>query len=188
MGIVFMDERGRDFTFIDTGRHLETGAGHGARLSPALARDLGIIAVMDQLAGDDPVAVSVAVPQRYPQRDQHQVGDLAGGRVPGHDPLGEHVEDERDVHQAGPGPHDGEVGHPDPVGRGRGEVTLQQVAGPRVSLSRDRGAYPLGSSTSFHAKGFHGPVDGAASHVRLPRPAQQGGHLAPPSTGSPGWP
>lgn len=40
IGIVFMDERGRDFTFIDTGCALEAWAGQGARLSPALARDL----------------------------------------------------------------------------------------------------------------------------------------------------
>ena len=40
IGIVFMDERGRDFTFIDVGTALEAWAGQGARLSPALARDL----------------------------------------------------------------------------------------------------------------------------------------------------
>ncbi|MBT9257725.1 hypothetical protein KMZ32_06240 [Phycicoccus sp. MAQZ13P-2] len=35
-----MDERGRDFTFTDTGRALEAWCGQGARLSPTLARDL----------------------------------------------------------------------------------------------------------------------------------------------------
>ena len=40
VGIVFMDELGRDFTFIDTGCALEAWAGQGARLSPALARDV----------------------------------------------------------------------------------------------------------------------------------------------------
>jgi hypothetical protein len=35
-----MDDRGRDFTFIDTGVALEVFAGQGARLTPALARDL----------------------------------------------------------------------------------------------------------------------------------------------------
>ena len=40
LGIVFMDDRGRDFTFIDTGVALEVFAGQGARLTPALARDL----------------------------------------------------------------------------------------------------------------------------------------------------
>ena len=40
LGIVVMDERGRDFTFTDTGHALEARAGQRARLSPALARDL----------------------------------------------------------------------------------------------------------------------------------------------------
>jgi len=40
LGIVVMDERGRDFTFTDTGHALEARAGQRSRLSPALARDL----------------------------------------------------------------------------------------------------------------------------------------------------
>ena len=40
LGIGVMDERGRDFTFTDTGHALEARAGQRARLSPALARDL----------------------------------------------------------------------------------------------------------------------------------------------------
>ncbi len=39
-GIVFMDARGRDFTFADTGRHLEAWCAQGSRLTPAMARDL----------------------------------------------------------------------------------------------------------------------------------------------------
>jgi hypothetical protein len=37
------------------------------------------------------------VPQRDPQWCQDQVGDLGGGGMPAHDPLGEHVDDEGDV-------------------------------------------------------------------------------------------
>lgn len=40
LGIVLMDERGRDVTFTDTGHALEVWACQRARLSPALARDL----------------------------------------------------------------------------------------------------------------------------------------------------
>lgn len=40
LGIVLVDSRGRDFTFIDTGHALEAWAGQGARLSAAMARDL----------------------------------------------------------------------------------------------------------------------------------------------------
>jgi len=39
-GIVFMDARGRDFAFADTGRHLQAWCGQGSRLTPAMARDL----------------------------------------------------------------------------------------------------------------------------------------------------
>jgi hypothetical protein len=40
LGIVVMDEHGRDVTLTDTGHALEVWAGQRARLSPALARDL----------------------------------------------------------------------------------------------------------------------------------------------------
>ena len=61
------------------------------------------VGVTDQLGGGR-VALAVALPQRHPQRGHHQVGGLGRGRVPGHDPLGEHVEDERDVDEPGPRP------------------------------------------------------------------------------------
>jgi hypothetical protein len=35
-----MDARGRDFTFADTGRHLQAWWPQGSRLTPAMARDL----------------------------------------------------------------------------------------------------------------------------------------------------
>jgi len=62
------------------------------------------VGVVDQLAGLHGVTVAVALPQRDPQRGEHQLGAFVGGRVPGHDPLGVHVEDERDVDEPGPGP------------------------------------------------------------------------------------
>ena len=40
LGIVVMDERGRNVTFTDIGHDLEVWAGQRARLSPSLARDL----------------------------------------------------------------------------------------------------------------------------------------------------
>lgn len=48
-----------------------------------------------QLFGPDRVAVPASLPQRDPQRDHDQVDVLAGLGVPGDDPLGEHVHDER---------------------------------------------------------------------------------------------
>jgi hypothetical protein len=70
-------------------------------------RDGGVltagVGVADQLARHDGVAVAVALPQRHPQRDVDQVDVLGGRGVPGDDLLGEHVEDERDVDEPGPG-------------------------------------------------------------------------------------
>ena len=55
------------------------------------------IGVVDQLGGDDRVAVVVALPDRHPQRRHHQVGRFRGRRVPGHDPLRVDIHDERDI-------------------------------------------------------------------------------------------
>ena len=40
------------------------------------------------------------VPQRDPQWCQDDVGDLGGGGMPAHDPLGEDVDDEGDVDES----------------------------------------------------------------------------------------
>ena len=61
----------------------------------------------------DGVAVSVAVPQRDPQRGEHQVGAPVGRGLPAHDALGEDVDDEGHVDEPGPGPAVGEVRDPD---------------------------------------------------------------------------
>ena len=73
------------------------------------------VGVVDQLPGSDGWPSRSRSPQRHPQRRQHQLGALVGRGVPGDDPLGEDVDDERDVDEPGPGPHVGEVGDPDPV-------------------------------------------------------------------------
>ena len=46
------------------------------------------IAVMDQRARFHRVTVTVALPQRHPQRGHHQISVFAGRGVPGHDPAG----------------------------------------------------------------------------------------------------
>jgi hypothetical protein len=44
---------------------------------------------MNELIRADTVALTIAFPQRHPQRDHHQVDVLAGLRMPGHDALRE---------------------------------------------------------------------------------------------------
>jgi hypothetical protein len=61
------------------------------------------VVVVDQLAGSHWMSGAVSVLQRDPQRDENQIGAFVGGDMPGHDPLGEHVDDEGDVAKSGPG-------------------------------------------------------------------------------------
>ena len=79
---------------------------------------------MDQLAAIDRVTVPLALPDRDPQRRHHQIGVLGARGVPGHDPLGEDVNDERHVDEPRPRPDVGEVGDPHPVRSRGGEVAV----------------------------------------------------------------
>jgi hypothetical protein len=63
------------------------------------------VVVVDQLAGSHWMSGAVSVLQRDPQRDENQIGAFVGGDMPGHDPLGEQVDDEGDVAKSGPGSH-----------------------------------------------------------------------------------
>src|SRR5699024_6100344 len=116
------------------------------------------------------VSVAVALPWRDPQRGHDQVGAHAGAGVPAHDPLGEHVHDERDVHEPRPGADVGEIGDPDTVrsrggggtSRLRGKVTIEQVTGPFPIRAGDGGADVLDPPDALEAEGPHGPVDRAA--------------------------
>ena len=63
----------------------------------------------------DRVALPVAVPQRDPQRGQHQVGALVVAACQPTIRWAKHVDDERDVDEPGPGPAVGEVRDPDAV-------------------------------------------------------------------------
>jgi hypothetical protein len=94
---------------------------------------------MGQFAGLDGLTLAVAVPQRDPQRGEDQVGASVGGGLPADDPLGEHVDDERDVDEPGPAPDIGEVGDPAGVGCRCGEIAVEQVAGAQVTPARDGG-------------------------------------------------
>ena len=99
---------------------------------------------MNQLARNRRMALVSAMPQRDPQRDDHQVGALGRGAVRGHDPIGLDVENEGHADKPdsrvdiGDAPTCdlglmGEVGDPDQIGCG--EVAVEQVTGPDPSLA-----------------------------------------------------
>src|SRR5215212_2713731 len=119
----------------------------------------------DQLPGPDGVAVAVAVPQRDPQWGEDKISPLIGGGMPGHDALREHINDERDIAEPGPGPHISEVGYPDAVGCRRPELPIHQVRGTVGILSRDSGSDPLAAADPVPAQSSHEPVHGAKRHL-----------------------
>lgn len=77
--------------------------------------------------------------------------------MPGQDPLGQDIDDERDVHEPRPGAHVGEVGDLDEVGCCGGEVPVEQVTGPGPDLGRDCGPGSPVASDSGQAQGPHRP-------------------------------
>ena len=134
------------------------------------------VGVADQLPGHDRVPVAVALPQRHPQGDHHKVGVLAGRRMPAHDPLGEHVDDERHIRPADPRADVGEVHHPRLVRGLSGEVAVEQVTGPPAVRGRDRGPDPLGPADTGQTQGPHRPVHRPRRRAGQATP-DQGGHL-----------
>src|SRR5690606_12225363 len=145
--------------------------------------DRGVLAagigVVEQLAGLHGVALTVAVPQRDPQRGEDKVGAFVAGGVPADDALGEDIDDEGDVDEPGPGPAVGEVCDPAGVGCRCGEVTVDQVLGTMSVLGRDGGAHPLAASHAVHPQMPHQAVYGAERHA-VALAAQVVGHLATP--------
>jgi len=109
----------------------------------------------------DGVAGLVTPPQGHLQRVEDQLGALGGGRGPAHDGPRVQVDDERDVHDAGPGGHASEVGYPAPV-RGRGgEVAPQQVGRPRMAIVGDGGTDLPATPHPGDAQLAHQPLHGA---------------------------
>lgn len=104
-----------------------------------------------------------AVPQGVLERCQRQLGPQVGRERPPDDHAGEHVHDERDVHEpAGGQPHVGDVGNPPQVGCGGGEVTVEQVWWPERSLVGNGGTWlPVAAYDPFDAYLVHQTADGA---------------------------
>ena len=101
--------------------------------------------------------------------------------MPAHDPLGEHIQDERDVNEPRPRSDIREIGDPDAVGSRSGEVAIQQVTGSLPVRTGDRGADLFRPCHAFQAQGAHRAVHAAtggaapgprrritASHFRRP--------------------
>src|SRR5690606_35235464 len=96
------------------------------------------VGVVDQPLQDRPLAVPF--PDRLLQRIQRQVGLQGTGGLPADDTAAEDVGHERDVNESRPGPHIGQVGHPQPVRSRSNEAAIDQISRPSGALGGDGGA------------------------------------------------
>jgi hypothetical protein len=115
----------------------------------------------------------VAAPQGHVEGVEDELGPLADGGRPADNRPGEHVHDEGDVDDAGPGGDTGEVGDPPLVRTGCGEVASEQVRGPLMAVVADSGADLLPASGTLRTEVTHQRGDRAADHgdvlaVQLP--------------------
>jgi hypothetical protein len=77
------------------------------------------------------------LPERHVEGIEHHLHVQAGRHRPAHDPATERIEHDRQIEEAGPSRNIGDIGHPQPIGRIRGEVAVDQIG--RVSRSIPHG-------------------------------------------------
>src|SRR5664280_1462004 len=87
---------------------------------------------------DEALAGSLALPEGHLQGIEGEVGTQVVRRLPADDVARVDVEDERDVDEARPGTHIGQIGDPETVRCAGAEVALDQVIGPRAALMPSR--------------------------------------------------
>ena len=141
----------------------------------------------------DAVPVASAGPQPHLQGVEREVGAQRGRGLPADDAAAEHVEDERAVHPAGEGADVGQVGDPQAILCGGGEVAFHQVRPTVRAAAGQRRPRALRARDTSQASGFHQPRHGAARDrpaVHTARAAELRVHLAESRTrrSSPGAP
>ena len=137
------------------------------------------VVVMDQ-PGQVGVAFAPPGPDGLLERVQDDAGGHRGGGPPAEDPAGVGVDDERDVDPARPGRDIGQVGHPQPVRRRRGEVAAPtRSAGRSAAGSAIVVRLTLPRTAPRRPNAPHQPLHRAAGH-RDAFPVQLQPHLPGP--------
>jgi hypothetical protein len=101
------------------------------------------------------------------ERVEGEVRAQRGGDLPPDDEAAEDVDHKGDVDEARVGLHIGEVGHPEPVGRRRAEVPIDEVSGSRQQLVGDGRLPAPATANPSEARGRHEPLDRAAGHAHF---------------------
>ena len=112
--------------------------------------------------------------QRLLERIEHQLRAHRGVRTPADDPPREHVDDERDVHEAIPRRDVGEVRDPELIRSLRHDVPLHQVIRSRRGGLRPRGDHALAADDAPQPRAAQSPFD------RTARDAHALAHELPP--------
>jgi hypothetical protein len=106
-----------------------------------------------------------ALRERHVQGIEHELSPQVRCHRPADDAAAPRVENDGEVQEAGPGRDVRDVGDPELIGSGRGEVALDEVRrGPRV-LRADRRARPLAATHADQAGCTHQARDPLAAHV-----------------------
>lgn len=136
------------------------------RLDAGLRQALGVldrkiltaaIAVMDQAAAVD----GATVMDRLLQGVEDEGGMGRPADAPAHDVAGVDVDYEGHIDEARPGRDVGEVGDPEPVGRGRLELSVHLIQRTRRRLVAERRAHRLAADHALKAQVPHQPLDRA---------------------------
>src|ERR1019366_6493537 len=92
------------------------------------------------------------------------------GGLPAADEAAVGVKDERDVDEARPGAHVGEIGQPEAVRGRRCEVALDQVSWPRCLWICDRRTPLLAPHSALQVHPAHQALDRATRHAKALAP------------------
>jgi hypothetical protein len=92
-----------------------------------------------------------------------------GFHRPADDSAAESVEHHREVKKPGPGRDVGDIGDPQPIGRGGGEVAFDQVGCRLRTALAHGGGYPFASAHSAKACGLHQARDPLTPEIEASR-------------------
>jgi len=119
-----------------------------------------LVAVVNDVAG-------AALRDGHVQRREHQFGIDALSYRPAHHPTAPDIEHDRQVHESGPGRHEGDIGYPQPVRLVGDELAVHQIrrrAPLGLALRRhDKATTPAHAAQAVQA---HEACDPLAAHPR----------------------